>query len=67
MPGSIVDGAELDGFRIHYISDPTNPGVSKAYNVGFELARQLNKKWLLLLDQDTVFPDRRPLESMRHI
>jgi len=56
MPGSLVDGAGLDGFRIRYRSDPSNPGVSKAYNIGFKIARQLNKKWLLLLDQDTVFP-----------
>jgi rhamnosyltransferase len=42
---------------IRYISDTSNPGVSKAYNRGFEIARQLNKKWLLLLDQDTLFPD----------
>jgi rhamnosyltransferase len=46
-----------DGFRIHYVSDPSNPGVSKAYNVGFELAREMHKKWLLLLDQDTLFPE----------
>jgi rhamnosyltransferase len=51
------DGKERDGFHIRYISDPSNPGVSKAYNDGFELARQLRKKWLLLLDQDTVFPE----------
>lgn len=48
---------QYDGLRIHYISDPSNPGVSKAYNAGFELARQSHKKWLLLLDQDTVFPE----------
>lgn len=51
------DGKQHDGFYISYINDPSNPGVSKAYNAGFELARQLNKKWLLLLDQDTVFPE----------
>ena len=44
-------------FRIRYVSDTSNPGVSKAYNTGFEIARQLRKKWLLLLDQDTVFPE----------
>ena len=36
--------------------DPTNPGVSKAYNAGFSMAASLGKKWLLLLDQDTHFP-----------
>ncbi|MGD0230770.1 MAG: glycosyltransferase [Syntrophorhabdales bacterium] len=42
--------------RIRYISDTSNPGVSSAYNKGFEIARQLRKEWLLLLDQDTAFP-----------
>jgi GT2 family glycosyltransferase len=46
-----------DGLLLHYISDPANPGVSRAYNRGFEIARQRGRKWLLLLDQDTAFPD----------
>ena len=36
--------------------DTSNPGVSKAYNEGFKIAKSLGKKWLLLLDQDTQFP-----------
>ncbi len=43
-------------WAIIYHHDPTNPGVSKAYNEGFKMAKQLNKKWLLLVDQDTEFP-----------
>ena len=39
-----------------YRHDPLNPGVSKAYNIGAELAIKKNKKWMLLADQDTVFP-----------
>jgi len=35
---------------------PENPGLSKAYNRGFEIAQKAGKKWLLLLDQDTQFP-----------
>ena len=41
---------------ITYVHDPANPGVSKAYNYGLKIARELNKHWLLLLDQDTMFP-----------
>jgi GT2 family glycosyltransferase len=52
------DGKPWDGLSVRYINDPSNPGVSRAYNAGFELARKLHKKWLLLLDQDTRFPDR---------
>ena len=51
------DGDYSSNFHLRYISDTSNPGVSKAYNTGFEIARQLRKKWLLLLDQDTVFPE----------
>src|SRR5579859_5229563 len=32
----------------YYHHDPSNPGVSKAYNEGFKKAKALNKKWLLL-------------------
>lgn len=39
--------------NVKYINDPTNPGVSKAYNEGGRYAKTINKKWLLLLDQDT--------------
>ncbi|MEO0250193.1 MAG: glycosyltransferase [candidate division WOR-3 bacterium] len=53
----LTEGAELSGFRIHYVHDKENPGVSKAYNIGARLGRQLGKTWLLLLDQDTTFPD----------
>ncbi|HMI00859.1 MAG TPA: glycosyltransferase [Pedobacter sp.] len=42
-------------FRVHYSHDPTNGGLSKAYNEGAKKAVQMNKKWLLLLDQDTSF------------
>lgn len=41
---------------IHYYHNPFNAGVSAAYNKGFSKAKQLNKKWLLLLDQDTKLP-----------
>ena len=43
-------------FRIHYFHDPSNPGVSKAYNFAALYAQQLKKRWILLLDQDTSFP-----------
>lgn len=42
--------------KIYYVWDSSNPGVSKAYNEASSVAKQLNKKWLLLLDQDTDFP-----------
>lgn len=43
-------------WKIHYVHNPSNPGVSKAYNMGFQVAKQLEKKWLWLLDQDTEYP-----------
>ncbi len=42
---------------IYYHHNPLNAGVSAAYNEGFRKAKQLNKKWLLLLDQDTELPE----------
>ncbi len=41
---------------IDYTHDITNPGVSKAYNLGATFAKAESKKWLLLCDQDTEFP-----------
>lgn len=41
-----------------YISDPTNPGLSYAYNRAAEYASQNGYEWMLLADQDTIFtPD----------
>lgn len=36
-----------------YIHDPENGGVSRAYNRASDHASHMNKKWMLLLDQDT--------------
>lgn len=45
-----------DAWDITYQHEPSNIGVSLAYNEAFKLASQLQKKWLLLADQDTKFP-----------
>jgi rhamnosyltransferase len=47
---------QKENWIIHYIHDPSNPGVSKAYNEGSKIGQKLGKKWILLLDQDTTFP-----------
>lgn len=39
-----------------YVHDESNPGVSAAYNKGADFASKHQKRWLLLLDQDTEFP-----------
>jgi GT2 family glycosyltransferase len=43
--------------NVLYQHNPDNPGVSKVYNEGCELARKQKKRWLLLLDQDTSFAE----------
>ncbi|MBS1683014.1 MAG: hypothetical protein JST48_14985 [Bacteroidetes bacterium] len=48
---------DSSSWKITYNHDPANPGVSKAYNEGFVEAKKQNKKWMLLADQDTVFPE----------
>jgi len=42
--------------NIYYTHDQTNSGVSKAYNEGSKLAAKLKKRWILIIDQDTIFP-----------
>lgn len=44
-------------FNITYVHDPLNAGVSKAYNSGAQFAEISGKEWILLLDQDTSFPE----------
>lgn len=44
-----------NNFDIQYFHDPTNSGLSKAYNHALALAYDKNYTWLLLLDQDTYF------------
>ncbi len=41
---------------MEYRHDPSNSGVSRAYNKAHEWAVANNFKWLLLADQDTSFP-----------
>jgi glycosyltransferase involved in cell wall biosynthesis len=40
---------------IHYYHDPSNPGLSAAYNFALKLATEAQKQWIMLLDQDTGF------------
>jgi rhamnosyltransferase len=49
------DRSLRNGINILYLHNAANPGISKAYNVGYKIAKKLGKKWLLLLDQDTLF------------
>jgi glycosyltransferase involved in cell wall biosynthesis len=45
-----------DQFRITYISDTANSGISKAYNAAAAYAMKQHKEWLLLFDQDSNLP-----------
>jgi len=56
-----------DNWRFHYVHDKTNAGVSKAYNEGLRVAKKLNRKWLLLLDQDTFFPENAFVEYTKAV
>jgi rhamnosyltransferase len=47
------DEKEYNQVEIIYVADSNNSGVSKAYNVAFSYALKFEKKFLLLLDQDT--------------
>jgi hypothetical protein len=47
--------SKFNNYDIQYFHDPLNSGISKAYNKGAEIARQMGKSWLLFLDQDTNF------------
>lgn len=42
--------------KFHYIHDRSNPGVARAYNQGATLAEEKGMDWIVILDQDTLFP-----------
>ncbi len=44
-------------WNITYIPDADNNGVSKAYNAGAKIAAQKGIEWIIIFDQDTVFPE----------
>jgi hypothetical protein len=50
---------EFEKSNIEYISDKTNPGLSKAYNIAAFSALKNRCEWMLILDQDTLFPDEK--------
>ncbi len=39
-----------------YVADTSNPGLSTAYNKAAKYARDHGYEWLLICDQDTIFP-----------
>ena len=45
----------IENINFFYKHDSMNSGVSRAYNTGIQKAKELNKKCVLLLDQDTTF------------
>lgn len=47
-----------------YVHDTCNGGLGKAYNAACRFALENGYEWLLLLDQDTIFP-KKALESYR--
>ncbi|WP_208864333.1 glycosyltransferase family protein [Pedobacter suwonensis] len=48
---------ESNVWDICYQSDLANGGLSIAYNTAAQYAKNNNKKYLMLLDQDTLFPE----------
>lgn len=55
-PSPMHSVGELKTKGIVYIHDSNNSGVSTGYNAGAEYAKTNHYEWLLLLDQDTHFP-----------
>lgn len=51
------EASPVETQQITYLHDPANSGVSKAYNKASLLALKEHKKWMLFLDQDTLFEE----------
>ncbi len=69
----VLQDGDYRGRNVFYIKDPTNPGVSFAYNSGLQKASELGYKYVLILDQDTYFPPdslsvyKESIEKLPHI
>ena len=50
---NLIDLFNQYNYNIQYIPDYNNSGVSRAYNQAFKLGKEMKKKYILLLDQDT--------------
>jgi len=48
---------QYKNLNVFYSNDEANPGLSRAYNYSLLEASKLSKKWILLLDQDTLFTE----------
>lgn len=62
IPTYIIDNSLYsqivqDSNVIFYSHHPDNPGVSFAYNEAAKYAKENGYEWMLLLDQDTHFPN----------
>ncbi len=55
-PAATVLTRSTPNCRLTYVHNPTNPGLSKAYNESADFGRKNGKNWLLLLDQDSSLP-----------
>ena len=51
-----IDHPRNSFHQIEIINDNSNAGVSKAYNCGAKRAKEQKLTWILLVDQDTIFP-----------
>lgn len=45
-----------DFVEVHYFTENKNRGLPYAYNFFAQKAREMDKKWIVLLDQDTTLP-----------
>lgn len=52
---TIYQNNPFENLKLIHKHDPRNISIGKAYNFSAELATKMQKKWLLLLDQDTCF------------
>lgn len=55
-PKAIKQNTRFNNLNLNYISDVKNSGLSVAYNIAAQMANQIGKKWLLILDQDSILP-----------
>lgn len=67
-PGiGVVDVARLNDYKIHYVKNMTNNGMSLALEYGFNYAQSIQMDYLLTMDQDSEFPIAEIEKMIDHI
>jgi len=64
---TVYDFSDKKNIIYYYFHNPENPGISSSYNSAARLAKSRKKRWMLVLDQDSILPSESLTKYMEGI